>query len=97
MRDENVSDYIYDELQEMLKVWSTCRNICKEFLDCEGYAILFNLFGSKLIHPALPKLLDCAYKYLMLSSHCPLVDLKEMFRYTANVISKKTFFNVNKK
>ena len=65
-----------DELQEMLKVWSIFRNICKEFLDCEEYAILFKLFRSKLIHPALPKLLDCAYKYLMLSSHCPLVDLK---------------------
>lgn len=65
-----------EEMQEMLKVWSTFRNICKEFLDCEQYAILFKLFGSKLIHPALPKLLDCAYKYLMLSSHCPLVDLK---------------------
>jgi hypothetical protein len=65
-----------EEMEGMLKVWSTFRNICKEFLDCEQYAILFKLFGSKLIHPALPKLLDCTYKYLVLSSHSPLVDLK---------------------
>jgi hypothetical protein len=44
-----------EEMQEMLKVWSTFRNICKEFLDCEQYAILFKLFGSKLIHPELIK------------------------------------------
>jgi hypothetical protein len=65
-----------EEMDGMLKVWSTFRNICKEFLDCEQYAILFKLFGSKLIHPALPKLLDRTYKYLVLSSHSPLVDLK---------------------
>ena len=65
-----------EEMDGMLKVWSTFRNICKEFLDCEQYAILFKLFSSKLIHPALPKLLDCTYKYLVLSSHIPLVDLE---------------------
>jgi hypothetical protein len=65
-----------EEMEGMQKVWSTFRNICKEFLDCEQYAILFKLFESKLIHPALPKLLDCTYKYLVLSSHSPLVDLK---------------------
>ncbi len=65
-----------EEMKGMIKVWSTFRNICKEFLDCEQYAILFKLFGSKLIHPALPKLLDCTYKHLVLSTHNPLVDLK---------------------
>jgi len=65
-----------EEMKGMIKVWSTFRNICKEFLDCEQYAILFKLFGSKLIHPALPKLLDCTYKHLVISTHNPLVDLK---------------------
>jgi hypothetical protein len=65
-----------DEAEGMLKVWSTFRNICKEFLDCEQYAILNYLFVRVLIHPALPKLMDCTYKYLVLSSHSPLVDLK---------------------
>ncbi|RZN15330.1 MAG: hypothetical protein EF812_02675 [Methanosarcinales archaeon] len=65
-----------DEVEGILKVWSTFRNICKEFLDCEQYAILNYLFVRVLIHPALPRLMECTYKYLVLSSHSPLVDLK---------------------
>lgn len=63
-------------VEGMLKVWSKFRNICKEFLDCEQYATLLDLFVKRLIHPATPRLLKCAYKYLILSSHNPLVDLK---------------------
>lgn len=63
-------------MEAMIKVWSTFREFCKEFLDCEQYATLFSLFGNKLINPGLPKLLECVYKYLILTSHNPLADLR---------------------
>jgi len=64
------------QMEEIMKVWSSFRKICRDFLDCEQYATLFSLFGKKLIHPFLPGLMKCTYEYLMLSTHDFLADLK---------------------
>jgi len=69
-----------------MKVWSSFRKICKEFLDCEQYAILCSAFVNKLIHPFLPGLMKCTYEYLVLSAHHPLVDLKANLSRRTNLL-----------